>query len=74
MVKKVNTMQLGLQMGFITAIPLVIFLILGVVLDKELGVFPLCTILGIILSFIVTALIVYRIIIPYVNKKVNNKK
>ena len=74
MVRKVNTMYLGLKIGLLIALPLVGFLLLGIGADKKFETFPLFFIIGIVSGFILAIYMVYRIIIPYINKKVNNNK
>ncbi len=73
MVKNLNTMYLGLKIGLLITIPLIGFLLLGILLDKKLDTFPIYLILGIVTGLISAIYMVYKVIIPYINKKVNNK-
>jgi F0F1-type ATP synthase assembly protein I len=73
MVKNLNTMYLGLKIGLLITIPLIGFLLLGILLDKKLDTFPIYLILGIVTGLISAVYMVYKVIIPYINKKVNNK-
>jgi len=61
--------SLGLEMGFLIALPLVIFLILGVFLDKKFETFPFYLISAIILGLVFTFLDVYYFILPFLTKK-----
>lgn len=61
--------SLGLEMGFLIALPLVIFLILGVFLDKKFETFPFYLISAMILGLVLTFLDVYYFILPFLTKK-----
>jgi len=62
-------LSLGLELGFLIAIPLVIFLLLGVFLDKKFNTFPIFLISFIIIGLIVTFLDVYYLILPFLEKR-----
>ena len=66
--------SLGLEMGFLIALPLVIFLILGVFLDKKFESFPIYLIFAIIIGLIVTFLDVYYFILPFLTKRSKRNK
>ncbi|HPZ74575.1 MAG TPA: AtpZ/AtpI family protein [Candidatus Pacearchaeota archaeon] len=61
--------SLGLEMGFLIALPLVIFLILGVFLDKKFETFPFYLISAMILGLVLTFLDVYYFVLPFLTKK-----
>lgn len=72
--KKINTVYLGLKIGLLVAIPLIGFLLLGTWIDNRFDTFPIYLIAGIVVGLLSAVLMVYKIIIPYIDKKVNNKK
>ena len=61
--------SLGLEMGFLIALPLVIFLILGVFLDKKFETFPFYLISAMILGLVLTFFDVYYFVLPFLTKK-----
>ena len=63
-----------MELGLIISAPLVGFLLLGVWIDRKLETFPLFLILGILAGMATAILVVYKIIIPYLDKKVRNNK
>ncbi|MGE4555160.1 MAG: AtpZ/AtpI family protein [Candidatus Paceibacterota bacterium] len=63
------TLLLGLELGFLIALPLVIFLILGIFLDKKFQSFPISLILSVILGLVFTFLDVYYIVLPFLDKR-----
>ncbi|MDD4358350.1 MAG: AtpZ/AtpI family protein [Candidatus Pacebacteria bacterium] len=73
MAKNLNTLSLGLKIGLLVTVPLIGFLLLGVWLDKKFNTFPIYLIAGIVLGMIFAVYMVYKVIIPYINKKVNNQ-
>ena len=72
MVKK--SITLGLKIGLLITITLIAFLFLGVWADKIFLTSPLCLIIGIVAGIIVVAALVYKIIIPYIIRLINNNK
>lgn len=72
---KLKAIYLGLELGFLIAIPLVVFTLLGVWMDNNFQTLPLFLIIFILLGLIVTMINVKKIIVPIINKKVkdNNK-
>lgn len=55
-----NVWSLASELGFLIAIPLVIFILIGVKLDKTFGTTPLFIILGMILAFVLSATSIVR--------------
>jgi len=55
-------MGIAMQLGFSIALPLILFIVLGIFTDKKLGTMPLFTITGILLAFAVSILEIYQII------------
>lgn len=58
-----NFAEIGLRFGFIIAIPLLAFILLGMWLDEQLGSTPLCIILGVLLALALSTYLLYREII-----------
>ncbi|MDD5568958.1 MAG: AtpZ/AtpI family protein [Candidatus Pacebacteria bacterium] len=71
---------LGTQLGLLIALPLVACLFAGIAVDKKLGTSPLYLIVGILLGAILTVADVYKLILPFLEKRSkkndldNNKK
>lgn len=63
------TLSLGLELGFLIALPVVIFLILGIFLDKKFQSFPISLILSVILGLVFTFLDIYYIVLPFLDKR-----
>ena len=55
-------MGIAMQLGFSIALPLILFIVLGIFADKKFGTMPLFTITGILLAFAVSILEIYQII------------
>lgn len=72
---KINTIFLGMKVGLLMVLPLVGFLLLGVWIDSIFGTSPTYLIGGILGGIILGGVMVYKIIIPYLEKKFkdNNK-
>jgi len=75
MARNTNIIYLGMKIGLVITLPLIGFLILGLWIDDKLGTFPVCLIGGIILGIVVGVFMVWKVIIPYLDKKFkdNNK-
>lgn len=65
---KFYAVYMGLEMGFLIALPLVGFLILGVFLDKKFQTAPLFLILSVFLGFISVVLEIKHYILPFLEK------
>lgn len=65
---------LGIELGFLIAIPLVACVGLGIVADKRLGTFPAALIISIFLGIILTVADVYYIVLPFLEKRSSNNK
>lgn len=65
--------SLGLEMGFLVAIPLVVFLFVGALLDKKFQTTPLFLAVSVILSFVVMLLELRFFILPFVEKRSQKK-
>ena len=63
------TIFLGLELGFLVALPLVVFLVLGVFLDKRFETFPIFLISGIIIGLILTFVDIRYLILPFLEKR-----
>lgn len=65
--------SLGLELGFLIVIPLVVFVVLGIFLDRKFNTSPIFLLISIALSFISTVFEVRYLILPFLNKKVGKK-
>lgn len=71
--KLIYALSLGAQLGFLIALPLILFLILGLFLDKKFNSFPFFLILGIIFGITNVFIETYYFIFPFLEKKVRKK-
>lgn len=69
-----QAVSLGLELGFLIAVPLALFLFLGVYSDKKINTFPVFTIIAVILSFAVMILELKFLILPFMEKRSHNNK
>lgn len=72
-------LAMGAQLGFLIAFPLIVCVFVGVMIDKKLNTFPWAMIAMIILGIGLTVVDVYKIVIPFLEKRSvkkldNNKK
>jgi F0F1-type ATP synthase assembly protein I len=67
-------LMLGGQLGFMIALPLVICLVIGIVLDKKLDTFPIFLIVFILAGIALTIINIYSSVLPFLEKKVGGKK
>jgi F0F1-type ATP synthase assembly protein I len=70
---------LGSELGFLIALPLVVCVLLGLFFDQKSGKFPLFLVLFILIGIILTVIDVYKLVLPFLekrsfNNKDNNKK
>lgn len=72
--KSLEAIALGSQLGLAIAVSLVVFLLVGVWLDKKFGTMPLFTIISVILSMVAVVLQVRYIILPILEKRSRNNK
>jgi len=71
--KLIYALSLGTQLGFLIALPLISFLILGLFLDKKFNTFPFFLILGIIFGIMNVFIETYYFLLPFLEKKVRKK-
>lgn len=64
---------LGLEMGFMIALPLVGFLLVGIWIDKKLDTMPLFTVIFVIISLVSVVAELRYIILPLLEKRSQNK-
>jgi F0F1-type ATP synthase assembly protein I len=62
-------MALGLELGFAMAIPLVVFLLLGIWFDRKLGTMPLFTIVLLLAGLVAVVVEVRYLIMPFLEKR-----
>ncbi len=60
---------MGSGLGFFLVIPLIVFTFLGVWADEKLNTFPLMIILAVLIGMIVTGFNLYKVIIPFLEKR-----
>ncbi len=61
--------SLGVELGFLIAVPLIIFLLAGLYFDRKLGTMPLFTIVALLLNSVVTVFEVKNLILPFLEKR-----
>ena len=66
-------LSLGMELGFLIAIPLVVFLLLGLFLDRKFRTFPIFLICGIITGLGATFLDIYYLVLPFLEKRSGKK-
>lgn len=66
--------SLAFQMGFLIAIPLVIFTVLGIFLDDNFDTFPLFLMVFVGIGLITTFFDVYYLVLPFLKKKTGRKE
>jgi F0F1-type ATP synthase assembly protein I len=64
-----RAMALGLELGFLIAIPLIVFLILGLWLDRKFDTMPLFVIVCLLAGFAAVIVEVKQIILPFLEKR-----
>jgi F0F1-type ATP synthase assembly protein I len=62
-------LSLAAELGFLIAAPLIIFLLLGLYLDRKFGTMPLFIIIALLLNLIVTFFEVKNLILPFLEKR-----
>jgi len=68
-----RAVKIGSELGFTIAIPLVVLLLIGKMLDKHFHTSPIFLLIGLSLSFIISAISLYRTVNPIL-KDFNKKK
>jgi len=66
-------LSLGMGLGLLVAIPLVVFLLAGLFLDKRFNTLPLFLIVFILLSLAVAAYEIRNLILPFLEKRSQKK-
>lgn len=69
-----RALMLGGELGFLVALPLAICLLIGVFIDKRLDSFPLFLIMSIFVGIALTIANIYKLVIPFLEKKVGGAK
>jgi F0F1-type ATP synthase assembly protein I len=64
-----RAMALGLELGFLIPIPLIVFLILGLWLDRKFDTMPLFVIVCLLAGFAAVIVEVKQIILPFLEKR-----
>jgi F0F1-type ATP synthase assembly protein I len=78
-IKLGSIITLGSELGFLIALPLIICVMIGVVIDKKMNTFPWVMLLMVLVGMALTVVNVYKIVIPFLEKRSgenisNNKK
>ncbi|KUK49589.1 MAG: hypothetical protein XD75_0420 [Parcubacteria bacterium 33_209] len=60
---------MGSGLGFVLAVPMVVAIFLGVMIDKKLETFPIALIISILVGVGLTIVNLYKIIIPFLEKR-----
>lgn len=66
---KLNLLEIGLQFGLIIAIPLILFIGIGFVLDKKYDTVPLFILLGLFLALVISTFMLYKKIKEILNNQ-----
>jgi len=61
---------MGSELGFLIAFPMIVCILLGIWLDRRLNTFPWILLASILIGMILTIVDVYKIVIPFLEKKV----
>lgn len=64
-----SAVSLAWELGYSIAVPLVIFALIGRLLDKKLGTSPWLLLIGILIAIISSSYIVYKKAIDIMNQK-----
>ena len=67
-------LSMGSQLGFLIAFPLIACVILGVMIDKKMNTFPWFLLLMVFVGIGLTVVDVYKIVIPFLEKRSGNNK
>ena len=62
-------LSMAFQLGFIIAVPLIVFLLIGIFLDKKLNTFPLFLVGSIIFSLIFVVFEIRHYFSPFMEKE-----
>lgn len=65
---------LGSELGFLIAFPLITCILLGLWIDKRLNTFPWILLASVLVGMILTVVSVYKIVIPFLEKRSDNNK
>lgn len=60
---------MGSGLGFVLAVPMVVAIFLGVMIDKNLETFPIALIISVLVGMGLTVVSLYKIIIPFLEKR-----
>lgn len=71
--KFIYAVSLGIELGLLITFPLVVFLLIGIWLDRKFDTSPIFIILFVFLSLLATFLDVRYIVLPFLAKKVGEK-
>lgn len=72
--KEFSALRLSFQLGYTIVIPLVIFTLVGVFLDRYFHTSPLFLFIGLIISIIASTYGVYKAVLPFLEVSKKPKK
>ncbi|MFZ2390330.1 MAG: AtpZ/AtpI family protein [Minisyncoccales bacterium] len=67
-------LSMGSQLGFLIAFPLIVCVLIGVIIDKKMNTFPWFILLMVLVGIGLTIIDVYKIVIPFLEKRSGNNK
>jgi len=67
-------MVLGSELGFLIAFPLIICILLGIYLDRRFNTFPWILLIMVLAGIGLTVVNVYKVVIPFLEKRSGNNK
>lgn len=67
-------LSMASQLGVLIAFPLVVCILIGVVIDRKMNTFPWFLLLMILVGIGLTVIDVYKVIIPFLEKRSGNNK
>jgi len=67
---------MGSQLGLMIALPLIVCVLIGIMIDRKLSTFPFGLLASVFAGIVLTVVDVYKIVIPFLEKRSeeNNKK
>jgi len=71
-----HVIAMGSQLGLMIALPLIVCVLIGIMIDRKLNTFPFGLLTSVFAGIVLTVVDVYKIVIPFLEKRSeeNNKK
>lgn len=67
-------LTMGSELGFLIALPLIVCILIGVMIDRKLDTFPLWLLVMVFVGIALTVVNVYKIVIPFLEKRSEDNK